>query len=187
MRHLLGQYQIKMKPSKAVARDFSILIYGLGIDESDLLDYLNWCLLEHLVATFSESREWIAKLKSAPNGMAQFKEAVEKRTRMKWDVENTGKLYERVIQATEKHYRKPITYEELIRLLINSPLKCSNSSCGKTPPEVKLHIDHTLPASKGGDSQYENLKFLCEKCNLMKSNKLERSGIWLKLESLRPF
>lgn len=176
-----------MKLNKTVVRDFSILVSGLGIDENDLLDYLNWCLLEHLVATFSEDKVWIDKLKSAPDGMAQFKDAIEKRTRLKWDVENTSKLYDRVIQATEKHYRKPITYEELIRLLINSPLKCSNPNCGKSPPEVKLHIDHTLPASKGGDSRYENLKFLCEKCNLAKSNKLERNAIWLKLESLQPF
>lgn len=176
-----------MKLSKPVTRDFSILVYGLGIDENDLLDYLNWCLLEHLVATFSEDKQWLGKLKSAPDGMAQFKEAVEKRTRMKWDVENTAKLYERAVQAIEKHYRKAITYEELIRLLINSPLKCSNPSCGKSPPEVRLHIDHTLPVSKGGDSRCENLKFLCEKCNLAKSNKLERGGIWLTLESLRPF
>jgi HNH endonuclease len=176
-----------MKLNKRVVRDFSVLVYGLGIDENDLLDYLNWCLLEHLVSTFSENKEWIAILKTAPNGMAQFKQAIEKRTRMKWDIENTDKLYERVIQATEKHYRKPITYEELIRLLINSPLKCSKPSCGKAPPEVKLHIDHILPASKGGDSRYENLKFLCEKCNLAKFNKLERSGIWLKLEFLQPF
>ncbi len=174
-----------MKLSKTVTRDFSILVHALGIDESDLLDYLNWCLLEHLVATFSDNKQWITKLKSANDGMKQFKEAVEKRTRMKWDVDNIEKLYDRVKQATEKHYRKTITYEELLRLLINSPLKCSN--CDKAPPDVKLHIDHTLPASKGGDSRYENLKFLCEKCNLTKSNKLERSGIWLKLESLQPF
>ncbi len=176
-----------MKLSKTIARDFSVLVYGMGIDESDLLNYLNWCLLEQLVAMFSENKQWVDKLKSLPDGMAQFKEAVEKRTRMKWDVENIAKLYERVTQATEKHYRKPITYEELLRLLINSPLRCSNPSCGKAPPEVRLHIDHSFPASKGGDSRYENLKFLCEKCNLAKSNKLERGGIWLKLESLQPF
>lgn len=157
------------------------------MDESDLLDYLNWCLLEHLVTTFSEDKSWILGLRSVPTGLSQFKDAVEKRTRLKWDVENISRLYDRVIKAIERHYRKPITYEELIRLLINSPLRCSNSSCGKAPPEVKLHIDHSIPASKGGDSKFENLKFLCEQCNLSKSNKLERSGIWLTLESLQPF
>ena len=81
-----------MKLNKTVVRDFSILVGGLGIDENDLLDYLNWCLLEHLVATFSEDKLWIAKLKSAPDGMAKFKDAIEERTRLKWDVENTTKL-----------------------------------------------------------------------------------------------
>lgn len=176
-----------MKLSKKTSRDFSILIDALGIDETDLLNYLNWYLLEQLVSTFSQDKQRIANLKIALDGMAQFKKEVENRTGMRWDGENIKILYERVIQATEKHYRKPITYEELMRLLINTPLVCSNPNCAKSPPEVKLHIDHTLPASKGGDSKYENLKFLCEKCNLTKSNNLERTGIWLKLESLQPF
>ena len=178
-----------MKPllNKAVVRDFSILVRALGVDENDLLDYLNWCLLEQLVATFSADRSWMSSLSSSRDGLAQFRESIEKRTKLKWDVENANKLYDRVIKATQRHYRKPITYEELIRLLINSPLRCSNPSCGKGPPEVKLHIDHILPASKGGDSKFENLKFLCEQCNLSKSDRLERSDIWLTLESLQPF
>jgi 5-methylcytosine-specific restriction endonuclease McrA len=176
---------MKMSLNAKVTKDFSLLVHGLGIDENDLLDYLNWCLLEHLVTVFSSNREWVKNLRSAPDGMAQFKKEVERRTRSKWDVENIAKLYKRVIQATEKHYRQPITNEELLRLLINAPLKCAK--CGKTPPEVKLHIDHIFPASKGGNSKFENLRYLCEKCNLSKSAKLERSDIWLKLEFLQPF
>jgi len=173
--------------NQTVTKNFAILVNALGIDENDLLGYLNWCLLEHLVTIFSLHQEWIKKLRLARDGMAQFKNEVEKRTRLRWDVENLAKLYNRVIQACEKHYRKPITYEELLRLLINSPLKCANVECGKTPPEVKLHIDHIFPASKGGNSKFENLRFLCQKCNLTKSSKLIRSEIWLSLESLQPF
>ena len=178
---------MKLLLNQSVAKGFSILVHALGIDENDLLDYLNWCLLEHLVTTFSSNKEWIAKLRVANDGMAQFKKEVELRTRLKWDVENIAKLYARVLQANEKHYRQPITYEELLRLLINSPLKCANRECGKAPPEVKLHIDHIFPASRGGSSKFENLRFLCEKCNLTKSAKLERSKIWISLESLQPF
>jgi 5-methylcytosine-specific restriction endonuclease McrA len=172
---------------QTVTKDFSVLVHGLGIDENDLLDYLNWCLLEHLVSMFSSNKEWVKKLRLDSDGMAQFKNKVEERTRLKWDVENIAKLYNRVIQASEKHYRQQITYEELLRLLINTPLKCANTNCGRTPPEVVLHIDHIFPASKGGDSKFENLRYLCEKCNLSKSDKIERSKIWLKLESLQPF
>jgi hypothetical protein len=178
---------MKLSLSKSVSGDFSILVYALGIDENDLLDYLNWCLLEHLVGTFSSDKEWIAKLRVANDGMAQFKAEIERRTRLKWDVENLAKVYHRVLQANETHYRQPITYEELLRLLVNSPLRCANLECGKAPPEVKLHIDHIFPASKGGGSKFENLRFLCQKCNLSKSARLVRSKVWLSLESLRPF
>lgn len=170
-----------------IIKDFSVLVQGLGLDENDLLDYLNWCLLEHLVTVFSSDEEWLKSLRSTIDGMAKFKKEVERRTRLKWDVENIALLYKRVIEVSEKHYRQPITYEELLRLLINKPLKCADASCGKAPPEVKLHIDHIFPASRGGTSKFENLRYLCDKCNLSKSNRLIRSEIWLKLDFLQPF
>jgi 5-methylcytosine-specific restriction endonuclease McrA len=174
-----------MKVNKLHINRFVVLTSVLGIDQDSLLDYLNWCLLEHLVADLAQDREWITKIKAEPNAIALFKDKVEKRTNCKWDHENITTLYDRVKLTTEKHFRQPITYDELLRLLINSPLRCANPACGKTPPEVKLHIDHKFPSSKGGSSKFENLQFLCEACNLRKSDKLHKSTLWLKLESLR--
>lgn len=171
------------KVHKQHTQNFTTLTMLLGIDQDSLLDYLNWCLLEHLVTTLSQNKQWITKIKTDPKAISIFKETVEKRTNCKWDNDNITKLYERVKATTEKHYRQKITYEELLRLLVNSPLKCA--ICGKTPPEVKLHIDHKFPASKGGSSEFENLQFLCAEDNLIKSNKLYKSELWLKLEFLR--
>jgi len=45
--------------------------------------------------------------------------------------------------------------------------------CGKSPatdPGTKLHIDHIIPYSKGGESLLENLQTLCEECNIGKGN-----------------
>jgi 5-methylcytosine-specific restriction endonuclease McrA len=45
--------------------------------------------------------------------------------------------------------------------------------CGASPANditVKLHVDHIVPWSKGGETVFENLQTLCEKCNLGKSN-----------------
>lgn len=38
--------------------------------------------------------------------------------------------------------------------------------------DVKLHVDHIIPISKGGKSILSNLQTLCETCNLGKSNKI---------------
>ena len=178
---------MKFRVGKAHTDAFSILTSLLGIEQNSLLDYLNWCLLEHLVEDLARDKDWIQKIKSTPDAIATFRRRVESRTRSRWDADNIITLYDRVKMASEKHYRQPITYETLLRLLFNSPLECANPSCGKTPPEVKLHIDHRFPASKGGSSEYENLQFLCEQCNLRKSDKLQKDTLWLKLESLQPF
>jgi len=48
-------------------------------------------------------------------------------------------------------------------------LKCK--WCGRSAADgVKLHIDHVIPESFGGETSYDNLGTLCEKCNLGKSN-----------------
>ncbi len=48
--------------------------------------------------------------------------------------------------------------------------------CGDHPasnPKCKLHIDHILPFSKGGKTKIENLRTLCNKCNIGKSDNIE--------------
>ena len=51
--------------------------------------------------------------------------------------------------------------------------KFTCTACGATPalsPGVKLHVDHMIPWSKGGETILINLKTLCSSCNLGKSN-----------------
>ena len=40
--------------------------------------------------------------------------------------------------------------------------------CGRTPPEVVLHVDHKLPIVRGGDNKESNLITACSDCNLGK-------------------
>jgi len=44
--------------------------------------------------------------------------------------------------------------------------------CGKTPPEVTLHVDHIIPVKEGGGNEPENLRTACDECNLGKGAKL---------------
>jgi hypothetical protein len=39
-------------------------------------------------------------------------------------------------------------------------------TCGRKSPEVVLHIDHIIPVSRGGPTTIDNLRVLCEECNL---------------------
>lgn len=46
--------------------------------------------------------------------------------------------------------------------------------CGATQADgAKLHVDHIIPVSKGGKTVPENLRTLCEECNIGKGAKIE--------------
>ena len=46
--------------------------------------------------------------------------------------------------------------------------------CGSSAADgVKLHVDHIVPVSKGGKTKLENLRTLCDRCNMGKSDKNE--------------
>ncbi|MBP5269553.1 MAG: HNH endonuclease [Clostridia bacterium] len=46
--------------------------------------------------------------------------------------------------------------------------------CGATARQgARLHVDHIIPVSKGGKSVPENLRTLCERCNIGKGAKIE--------------
>lgn len=46
--------------------------------------------------------------------------------------------------------------------------------CGATQADgAKLHVDHIVPVSKGGKTEWSNLRTLCDRCNLGKGSKIE--------------
>lgn len=46
--------------------------------------------------------------------------------------------------------------------------------CGASAKDgAKLHVDHIIPISKGGKTELDNLRTLCDRCNLGKSDKIE--------------
>ena len=45
--------------------------------------------------------------------------------------------------------------------------------CGSCASDgVKLHVDHIIPIAKGGKSVESNLRTLCDRCNIGKSDKI---------------
>ena len=45
--------------------------------------------------------------------------------------------------------------------------------CGATGKDARLVVDHIIPVAKGGDSAMENLRTLCDPCNIGKGVKGE--------------
>lgn len=43
--------------------------------------------------------------------------------------------------------------------------------CGRSAPDVVLHVDHIIPRAKGGTNARENLVTACRECNLGKGAK----------------
>lgn len=59
------------------------------------------------------------------------------------------------------------------KLLKKNNYQCS--SCGKNINFSNSSIDHIIPLSKGGTNNEENLAILCNKCNILKADKILES------------
>lgn len=64
--------------------------------------------------------------------------------------------------------RKPVSARTRFEVFKRDSFNCQY--CGKSAPEVILHVDHIKPVSKGGDNSMVNLVTACDSCNLGKSN-----------------
>jgi hypothetical protein len=64
--------------------------------------------------------------------------------------------------------RKP-NWRQRAQVLMRDGATCR--LCGARPEHgARLHVDHIVPWSKGGETVLENLQILCETCNIGKSN-----------------
>jgi hypothetical protein len=76
----------------------------------------------------------------------------------------------RTIRTNRRTGRK-INWRLRAQVLIRD--NCICQMCGASPakdPHVVLHADHIRPWSKGGETMLENLRTLCHKCNIGKSD-----------------
>ncbi len=75
----------------------------------------------------------------------------------------------------EEYYGIPLVQSNKIipnKLLRRQIFKFYNNKCFNCGSTKRLHIDHILPRSEGGDVAFRNLQPLCEKCGNDKGNAL---------------
>ena len=95
--------------------------------------------------------------------------------------DQTVKCYERVKELIEEKkthkYQVQVERAKMSNSLRYDVLKRDGfrcQICGATAQEgAKLHVDHIVPVSKGGKTELSNLRTLCDRCNMGKSNKIE--------------
>lgn len=169
-----------MAGSKNESGRAAVLMSALGIDRNSFERFLEWALSEHLVAVMSkDERLGAAGFFSRPDALKAFRDVLQHRTGRRWSQHDLEVIFERVKTEHTTHFREPIPYEEHLKLLWQVPWECVR--CSRRPPEVVLHVDHIVPASRGGSSTRQNLQFLCADHNLRKSSNREVSGPWLDL------
>lgn len=159
----------------------TVLLECLGISADSFNKFVSWALAEHLVASLAALPAIQApSFFSTPDALKQFRNILQDRTQRRWSDHDLEVLYGRVKGELTEHYRAPIEYGEYLKLLWQAELRCV--FCKRSPPEVVLHVDHVVPASKGGSSKRPNLQFLCSEHNLKKSNQREVTDLWLDLQ-----
>lgn len=80
--------------------------------------------------------------------------------------------YQNSEEMRKKRARSQMTPKLRYSILKRDGFRCQ--ICGRTQDDgVKLHVDHILPVSKGGETVPNNLRTLCEECNLGKSDEIE--------------
>ncbi len=70
-------------------------------------------------------------------------------------------------------------------LLLRDEFTCQY--CGAQPGREHLTIDHVVPRSRGGRTEWENVVIACEDCNRRKGNRTpEEAGMKLRRKPYRP-
>ena len=74
-------------------------------------------------------------------------------------------------RATSQYQRSKMTVSLRTRILERDNRRCT--ICGASASDgIRLHVDHIVPISQGGKTIEHNLRVLCDRCNLGKSDKL---------------
>ncbi len=75
-------------------------------------------------------------------------------------------------QMKRKHVRSQMTDKLRYTILKRDGFRCQ--ICGRTQEDgIKLHVDHIIPVSKGGQTIPNNLRTLCNTCNWGKGDEME--------------
>lgn len=147
---------------------------AINIPEHELLDDIErvWILLGKQPSYSQMQKHTRYSMKTYENRFGGWRNALERFI----EYVNTAS-HDYVSLVTNSHVvanRTSRTINQRLRFLVLARDNFSCCTCGASPAKdggiTKLHVDHIIPWSHGGETTMDNLQTLCEKCNLGKSN-----------------
>lgn len=164
---VLNKYYMAVRIVRA-KRAFSLLFRELAevvsVEQNSYLnyDFQSWCQVSQSRRDFEPNgHDWISTV--------NFYIAVPRIIRLLF--------YDRLPKSKVKFNRRNI--------FARDKNKCQY--CGKKYPTRELSLDHVIPRSIGGRSNWENVVCACVKCNIKKGGRTpQRAGITLIEKPVRP-
>lgn len=132
------------------------------------------CNREKLTATASFVID-VQKTYSSPGGNNSYS---DRRVYSMGDLEKAFNEIDqkRITKQIYQNERASMTESLRYDILKRDGFRCV--ICGASAVDgVKLHVDHIRPVSKGGKTVASNLRTLCQRCNLGKSDKYDEDGL----------
>lgn len=148
-------------------------------NRDSILDRKRQYYLENTDKCKGKSQEWYKNNRDraiAMNKMWHEKNKDRaKELNKKWVANNLDKR--RLVSALSDSKRRAKIKDGCVSIDIKDTLLNSQNGlckiCGVNLADVKIHIDHIMPLSKGGKHDDANLQLLCSSCNLKKSSKTD--------------
>lgn len=175
---------VKSQKSRAILKDFlnvasnvdSTIEFGLGYEKwkaidiyssghrigliflkSGLVKFFN-CLPDRDKRSYDKGNinnrgEWVFEVEKLPNIQVMVKCLMDNL---------------KAISKSSVKSNRQISPRTRFAVFVRDKYKCQY--CGRSGPNVSLHIDHRTPVSLGGSNDISNLVTACSECNLGKSN-----------------
>lgn len=134
------------------------------IDQKELFMRVLPIVQEYVIESMRPTDEQLRRWRNSPNGRAEFRAHMTSKFTVQpssYEIKVLWNIYNGVKQTSRD--------KKLIRSFIEAHKdKAICAYCGRK--DVKFHVDHILPLSRGGRDELKNLQLLCVRCNLSKAS-----------------
>jgi HNH endonuclease len=137
---------------------------------------IQWLLGEERINRVTPTQEEFQNWVKQKDGLNQFWQYANVKLSTELTADEIQDIWDCINLTLNKRQRQAFTFQDYLTIAIKSEQKCE--ICQKTPPEVKLEIDHILPVSKGGSNILCNLRFLCQHHNRSRGNYFRWADVW---------